>query len=389
MMKRVISVILLCIGIFGAGMCRATASELSKIPGLSAAGMTFAKTIYSRPGRQSLESALRTFRDYFYSNRCPADTYLIGVVYLRNSELGFSPIFNDEFQHYFPSTGSSDGIYDPTDELDLIADTDIYSGAVNNEITSLHPLVDEQLTWRQDFPEGHETDVSEYTGWVAKKYISDAAAKGVPGAMKELGLWYIHGTIYPPVNRDTKRGEELLCKAYEKGDMDAASYVGDIYFERKEYAKAIKPYTDALAAGTLFSYGPLGYCYEMGLGVPRDIHRAMDIYTSSPLARETTVKFSIPIEDTRVRIGILYYSDPEIKDFDKAFRYMKLVADHAHISLKQEKNVLGYIYRCLAACYRYGRGTAIDKTKAEEYTRLAANMGNADAKSALSILRIK
>ena len=82
----------------------------------------------------------------------------------------------------------------------------------------------------------------------------------------------------------------------------------------------------------------------------------------------------------------MYYSMDEVRDYDKAFKYLKAVADQV---VRKVGETRGYILRCLSACYRFGRGTAVDPEKADFYLKEAGEFGNIDAQKALEYLSME
>jgi hypothetical protein len=68
----------------------------------------------------------------------------------------------------------------------------------------------------------------------------------------------------------------------ELGDAEAQNYVGEIYLKglgtEPDYAKSAQWFDKAAAQGSRRARINLGYQYEQGLGVPRDLARALNLY---------------------------------------------------------------------------------------------------------------
>ena len=85
-------------------------------------------------------------------------------------------------------------------------------------------------------------------------------------------------------------------------------------------------------------------------------------------------------------LGLLYYDGDFLvsKDYDKAFYYLHEAAGHPQ---EFGDDMLGSIYRNLAACYRFGRGTEINHSLASYYTEQAAKCGDSSSFEAVNALR--
>lgn len=75
-------------------------------------------------------------------------------------------------------------------------------------------------------------------------------------------------------------------------------------------------------------------------------------------------------------LGMMYYSK-DIKGFDykKSVEYLN---EFLKIGKGSSKKVIGEVYSMLSKCYRYGRGVEVDISKADKYSSLALNYGNAE-----------
>lgn len=72
-----------------------------------------------------------------------------------------------------------------------------------------------------------------------------------------------------------------FSKAAQQGDPDAAFGIGSAHFARREFDLALLYYDQAAGLGYARAYGWIGYIYQLGLGVPRDIGKATQYYRKS------------------------------------------------------------------------------------------------------------
>lgn len=67
-------------------------------------------------------------------------------------------------------------------------------------------------------------------------------------------------------------------RAFKQGNTDAAVVAGDIYFQMKNYTKALSLYQSAALKFSAQALWNIGYMYEHGLGVEKDFHLAKRFY---------------------------------------------------------------------------------------------------------------
>ena len=80
------------------------------------------------------------------------------------------------------------------------------------------------------------------------------------------------------VSKDEARSLELAGTACDGGQLSACNTTGVIYLRRKDYLQAAAPITKACDGGVAVGCSNLALIYEQGLGVPRDLRRAYDLY---------------------------------------------------------------------------------------------------------------
>jgi len=102
----------------------------------------------------------------------------------------------------------------------------------------------------------------------------------------------------------------------------------------------------------------LGYAYEMGQGVQKDIVRAADLYLSAAIKGN---------EAAQCNIGNFYENGTGVKkDLKQAFNWYEAAT--------RQNSARGW--RCLGSLYEEGAGVEKDVAKAAEYYTKAANLGD-------------
>ncbi len=105
----------------------------------------------------------------------------------------------------------------------------------------------------------------------------------------------------------------------------------------------------------------------------KDMAKAMEYYEKACEAK------SYP---TMALLGLAYYHGDSFlpQDYAKAFRYLREAA--AHPLAISNPTTLAAVYKFLGACYRFGRGTEVDRYLANKYTGLAAEAGDEGSRQA-------
>ncbi|MCE3004271.1 MAG: hypothetical protein LW860_16475, partial [Xanthomonadaceae bacterium] len=93
----------------------------------------------------------------------------------------------------------------------------------------------------------------------------------------------IRGGEYVSYDRaDYRTALQVWMGQAEAGDAEAQNYVGEIYLKglgtEPDYAKAAEWFGKAVAQGNKRAMINLGYLHEEGLGMPRDLTRALNLY---------------------------------------------------------------------------------------------------------------
>lgn len=191
---------------------------------------------------------------------------------------------------------------------------------------------------------GYGVSKSEYSAF---QWYQKAANQDNGPALLRLAHCYLEGL---GTSKNSTKFIETLEKAASLGNTDAKSALAYEYYSGENvkggvnYSKAIKLYKEAAEEDDAYSQAILGYYYYKG---------------------EELVS---------------------IKDYNQAFMYLtKAVRNTDFESLSDE--LKANIYRCLAGCYRYGRGCEADQSLASYYTEQSAKFGDLDSQRATGLLR--
>lgn len=139
-----------------------------------------------------------------------------------------------------------------------------------NEATKWYRRLGEQgLIFSQDalckmyaYGSGVRQDYSEAVMWCHK-----AAEQGSASAQFELGLRYAYGEGIP---QDYVKAVKWYKMSAEQGDSSAPLFLGNVYYEMRNFVEAVKWYRQAADRGDVSAQSHLGGMYQHGQGVKRD-----------------------------------------------------------------------------------------------------------------------
>jgi TPR repeat protein len=145
----------------------------------------------------------------------------------------------------------------------------------------------------------------------------------------------------------------------------------------KDNSQALKYLRLAADDNYIQALHSMGYEYSLGEILHQENSKALEYLQK---AAEYGNNFSAGT------LGLLYYDGDYIvsRDYDKAFYYLHEAAGHPE---EFGDEMLGTIFKDLAACYRFGRGTEVNHSLASYYTEQAAKCGDSSSFDAVNALR--
>lgn len=136
----------------------------------------------------------------------------------------------------------------------------------------------------------------------------------------------------------------------------------------KDVTKAVKWYQKAAAQGQMLAQFKLGWIYDKGDGFPRDAAKAVEWYQKSAAQGYASAQYSLG--------GMYYKGDGAPKDAAKAAEWFQKAATQDHAGAQYN----------LGSMYYYGDGVPKDAAKAVEWYQKAAAQGNASAQGNLGVM---
>ena len=204
----------------------------------------------------------------------------------------------------------------------------------------------------------------------AVKYFRLAAGKGNIAAQREYGRMLLYGK---GVESDPREAVNILQRIAEKGDNEARlilaeSYTGTIPGTHLNLKRMLEYLWEGASQNAAEAQSKLGYCYEEGIGVPRDTGLAVKWYEKAAMQN---------YPQALVNLGHCYTNGRgTAMDKEKAFTLYKKAA---------ELDFPPGMYN-LGVCYAKGFGVKKDEVKAETTLLKAAELGDANAEYALGVL---
>lgn len=208
--------------------------------------------------------------------------------------------------------------------------------------------------------------------------IKNAADKGYPEALIEVGNAYLHGN--EGVTQDLEKSVEYWEKAANAGDANAMYKMGWAYDMGsgviKDYQKAMEWYKKAVDKGYYFPLNNMAVMYENGEGVEKDENKAFELYKEAAEKGNTMAMKNLSLFyqngkapngkdmnkaiewSTKSAEGGEIYGMTNLADiyyngtggtetnYDKAFYWYKKAADKGD----------NYATYMIGQCYQYGRG---------------------------------
>ena len=115
--------------------------------------------------------------------------------------------------------------------------------------------------------------------WIRKGEIAlaEECCKKEPHASNSVYCQRFLGWNYYESD-DFEQALSWFARAVDRGDAESMYGVACVYFNKKEFVAAFDAYRNALTHGYFRACYWIGYMYEKGLGVERDINNALSYY---------------------------------------------------------------------------------------------------------------
>lgn len=189
-----------------------------------------------------------------------------------------------------------------------------------------------------------------------------------------------------------------FLKAAEQGNAEAQYILGFCYEigqgVPQDYEEAVKWYRLAAEQGNADAKWQLGCCYERGYGVPKDIDEALKWYRLAAEQGVFIYQYALGRsfeagddgfpQDYKEAVmwylkASVYIADPKASKHEIWYRKLPEYLQRYRIDGIGNVNVSSALY-VLAKCYEEGRGVPQDKEEAERLYIQAAKRGNREAK---------
>ena len=161
----------------------------------------------------------------------------------------------------------------------------------------------------------------------------------------------------------------LYRKAAEQGNAAAQCYLGYCYeFGKgvtKDLTEAVKWYRKAAEQGEVTAQCNLGYCYENGIGVPKNYSEAVKWYRKA--AEQGYAR-------AQCNLGLCYENAQGVpQNYTEAVKWYRKAAEQGEVTAQNN----------LGVCYKKGQGVPQNYTEAVKWYRKAAEQGEVTAQNNL------
>ncbi len=150
----------------------------------------------------------------------------------------------------------------------------------------------------------------------AAALYEDAAGKGDPLAMNSLGRLYRDGIGVP---KDHDKAVDWFLKGAAHGHTFAYNNLGYMLAQEGQGDRAIVLFRASAEAGDIYGYNNMGYAYENGVGVPRDIQKAISWYEKAAEGGQPNAPINLGMIYSQGRNGVA-------KDPKKAAQWFAMAA---------------------------------------------------------------
>lgn len=179
------------------------------------------------------------------------------------------------------------------------------------------------------------------------------AESGDVKAQYEIGQAYVEGN---GINKNLEEGRKWMEKSALNGNVDAQSYLGDIYyFGMNDYQKACEWWQKASDGGDNYATFNLSCMYQEGTGVKRDMAKSNSLLLKGAKRGSVECMFNLANRYSR--------GDGVNADIKEAIRWYEKAAEKGHA---------GAFYN-LGLIYYTGEGVDKNYPKALSYLEKAAD----------------
>lgn len=206
---------------------------------------------------------------------------------------------------------------------------------------------------------------------------------GVAQNYQEAFSWYLkaaeHGDVDAQVNvgncyeqglgitKDIQEAARWYRRATEQGDADGQFNLARLNISLADSQEEFTLYSNAAEQGHTGALTNLGYLYEIGRGVPKNLELAINSYQKAAMQGNAIAQFDL---------GVLYESkkNPQSPNYREALSWYEKAA-------RQDFSLAQYN---LGILYENGKGTKRDMKIANEYYKKAAKQSVLGAQKALT-----
>lgn len=123
----------------------------------------------------------------------------------------------------------------------------------------------------------------------AKDYFELSAKQNNTNALYYLGNFYYYGINVEP---DLKKAKKYYKSAASQENSEAYCMLGEFYFKRKKFLKAKKNFELSESYDNVEAHYNLGILYENGIGIEKDIEKAIEHYSKCAEVYEYKIYFN-------------------------------------------------------------------------------------------------
>jgi TPR repeat protein len=175
------------------------------------------------------------------------------------------------------------------------------------------------------------------------------------------------------IEKDSAEARRLFERSASQDDAEAQFLLAGLYLQDAESQPTLLPLGTAwLQKAAQQGFAPaqakLGFSYEQGKGVPKDMSQALDLYRKAAERGDPWAQLALA--------RCAYFGKGVPQNYEDAARWLRLAAEQD----------LTAAVSWLADLYHQGKGVPIDAAKARQLYRKAARLGDAGAQFSLALV---